>query len=83
MTQMKALAPHLCTVVWWLKLDVARVKQCDDYQQNQITPFPVLLHPWQYLNCPWTELYIGLAGPVVGKMLLIVVDSCSRLKQLQ
>ena len=35
------------------------------------------LHPWQWPTRPWTRLHIDFAGPIEGKMLLIVVDSYS------
>ena len=75
---MKALARHL---VWWPKLDndvKDVVKHCDDCQQNRATPFPVPLHPWQWPTRPCTRLHIDFAGPIEGKMLLIVVDPHSK-----
>ena len=36
------------------------------------------LHPWQWPTHPWTRLQIDFAGPVDGKMLLIIVDSHSK-----
>jgi len=38
----------------------------------------VPLHPWQWPARPWTRLHIDFAGPVDGKMLLVIVDSHSK-----
>ena len=77
-TRMKALARHL---VWWPNLDQAIedvVKQCEDCQQSRATPPPAPLHPWQWPTRPWTRLHIDFAGPMEGKMFLIMVDSHSK-----
>jgi len=38
----------------------------------------VPLHPWQWPTRPWTRLHVDFAGPIDGKMLLIIVDSHSK-----
>ena len=77
-TRMKTLARHL---VWWPNLDQAIedvVKQCEDCQQNRANPPPAPLHPWQWPTRPWTRLHIDFAGPMEGKMFLIIIDSHSK-----
>ena len=72
---MKALAR---VFVWWINMDndiEKMVKQCSQCQQVRPTP---PLHPWQWPVRPWTRLHIDFAGPVQGKMLLVVVDSHSK-----
>lgn len=36
------------------------------------------MHPWEWLDCPWTRIHIEYAGPVKGKMILVFVDSHSK-----
>ena len=32
------------------------------------------LHPWSWPTCPWAHLHLDYAGPVQGKMILILID---------
>ena len=41
------------------------------------------LHPWQYTANPWSRLHVNFAGPFLGHMFLVIVNShggwkCSR-----
>ena len=78
MTRMKALARQL---VWWPNLDQTIedvVKHCEECQQDRSNPPSAPLHPWQWPTRPWTRLHIDFAGPMDGKMFLIVIDSHSK-----
>ena len=77
-SRMKMLAR---SVVWWpgMELDLEeQVKNCNDCQMNQKTPKQAPLHPWEWPACPWTRLHIDHAGPFLGKLFLVVVDSHSK-----
>ena len=69
MTRMKALARQW---VWWPNLDL---KNCEEDRPN---PPPAPLHPWQWPTCPWMRLHVDFAGPMDGKMFLVVIDSHSK-----
>ena len=78
MTRMKALARQW---VWWPNLDQAIedvVNNCEKCQQDRPNPPPAPLHPWQWPTCPWTRLHVDFAGPMDGKMFLVVIDSHSK-----
>ena len=78
MTRMKALARQW---VWWPNIDQAMedvVKQCGECQQDRPDPPAAPLHPWQWPTHPWTRLHIDFAGPIDGKMFLIIIDSHSK-----
>ena len=78
MTRMKGLAR---SYVWWphMDRDVEReVQQCEACQQNSKSPPTAPLHPWEWPEKPWTRLHVDYAGPFLGKMFLVVVDSHSK-----
>ena len=54
------------------------VKVCDPCQQSQPLPTAAPLHPWQWPTRPWSRLYIDYAGPLEGKMFLVVIDAHSK-----
>lgn len=59
--------------------DVEReVNQCDECQQNSMSPSAAPLHPWEWPEKPWTRLHVDYAGPFLGKMFLVLVDSHSK-----
>ena len=77
-SRMKSLARSL---IWWPGLDAAiekRVKECPQCQQSQPTPAVAPLHPWQWPTSPWSRLHIDYAGPIDGKMYLVVIDAHSK-----
>ena len=77
-TRMKALARG---VVWWPGIDSeleSKVKVCEACQANRKSPPKAPLHPWEWPSKPWSRLHIDHAGPFMGKILLIVVDSYSK-----
>ena len=76
--RMKALAR---STMWWLNIDrelEIRVKSCNECLQNKHKPAEAPLHPWEFPGRPWSRLHIDYAGPVQGKMILVIVDSYSK-----
>ena len=76
--RMKSLARG---IVWWPNLDEdlqAKVKDCYQCQLHQKSPPLAPLHPWEWPGRPWSRLHIDYAGPVRGKMLLVLIDSHSK-----
>lgn len=76
--RMKAVAR---SYVWWplLNADIeALAKSCQKCQSNRSMPQVAPLHPWLWPTQPWQRVHIDYAGPVEGKMLLIVVDAHSK-----
>ena len=72
---MKAVARSL---VCWPGLDTDReqmVKSCESFQESRNAPPKTVLHPWEYPKSPWSRLRVDYAGPLFGRMYLIVLDS--------
>ena len=75
---MKALAR---SYVWWpgIDKDIEKlVASCEICQINQAMPQKAPVHNWERTNNPWVRLHIDYAGPFLGKMFLIVIDSYSK-----
>ncbi|KAL9979213.1 hypothetical protein ACROYT_G016843 [Oculina patagonica] len=67
--------------VWWPNLDkdiATVVQKCDNCQKSRNKPQQAPLHPWDWPKMPWQRVHIDFAGPFMGKMFLIVVDSHSK-----
>ena len=78
MTRMKALARMY---VWWPGSDKDiedSVSSCSDCQINQSAPPSAPLHPWSWSTKPWVRLHLDFAGPFLGKMYLVLIDSHSK-----
>jgi len=76
--RMKLLAQ---SYVWWpsINRDIEnKVQQCHQCQMNQKSPAQVPMHPWEYPQKPWSQLHVDYAGPLLGRMFLIVVDAYSK-----
>ena len=76
--RMKSFARHY---VWWPGMDQEIeqcVKSCNICQLQRKTPPVVPLHPWSWPNKPWSRIHIDYAGPVEGKMFLVIVDAHSK-----
>ena len=77
-TRMKGLARMY---VWWpgISKDIENtVRHCSECQQHQSTPPVAPLHPWAWPTCPWARLHLDYAGPVQGKMILVLIDAHSK-----
>ena len=77
-SRMKNLAR---SYVWWPNIDKdidMIVKTCYECQQTRHSPPVAPLHPWEWPQRPWARIHIDYAGPVEGKMLLVVVDAHSK-----
>ena len=77
-SRMKSLARSL---MWWPRMDSEIeevVKHCEECQQDRPAPPSAPLHPWSWPTRPWTRLHIDFAGPLEGKMFLVVVDAHSK-----
>ncbi|XP_065182448.1 uncharacterized protein K02A2.6-like [Sycon ciliatum] len=77
-TRMKALAR---SYIWWPSIDdeiELKVKSCQPCQAIQKSPALQPLHPWEWPGKTWVRLHVDYAGPVEGKMLLVIVDSFSK-----
>lgn len=77
-TRMKSLAR---IYVWWpgITKDTERtVRQCSACQLHQSSPPAAPLHPWSWPTRPWACLHLDYAGPVEGKMMLILIDAHSK-----
>ena len=68
-------------LVLWLRLDQEiedKVQACHKCQSNQPTPPVAPLHPWNWSSRPWARAHLDFAGPFMGHMYLIMVDSHSK-----
>ena len=75
MTKMKSLARMY---VWWPNLDKdidKSVRLCHHCQEQQPAPPVAPLQPWKWPSRPWTRVHMDFAGPVNGKMILVVIDA--------
>ena len=78
MAKMKSLAR---SYLWWPGMDKAIeecVKKCDVCQQTRKDPPTTPLHPWVWPDKPWTRVHIDYAGPLEGKMFLLIADAHSK-----
>ena len=77
-SRMKSLARMY---VWWpnISADIElTVRQCPQCQVHQSTPPVAPLNPWSWPTRPWARLHLDYAGPVEGKMILILIDAHSK-----
>ena len=78
MSRMKSLARCYC---WWPSMDSEIeqcVRSCKECVNSQNSPSLAPLHPWENTTKPWARLHVDYAGPFLGKMFLIVIDSFSK-----
>ena len=76
--KMKALAR---SYIWWPGLDIqieGVTKQCYQCEQNAREPSRVPMRPWLYPQRPWSRLHLDYAGPVEGRMILVIIDAYSK-----
>ena len=75
---MKRLA---CQLVWWPTLDSDienMVKSRSTCAASGADPLPTVLHPWEWPRQPWSRIHVDYAGPMYGKMYLIIIDAYSK-----
>ena len=75
---MKALA---ISHVWWPGLDSEieqLVKLCVPCQENRDECAKGSSHVWEFASERWERVHADFAGPFMGKMFLVVVDSYSK-----
>ena len=75
MVKIKSLARSF---VWWPHLDnniEHVVNECSACQTCKKTLHEALLHPWDWPSKPWDRIHIDYAGPILGKMILVIVDA--------
>ena len=76
--RMKALA---FSHVWWSEFDKAieeSAKACATCQSTKNSPPKAPLHPWGWSTAPWERVHVDFAGPFLGKMFLVAIDSHSK-----
>ena len=54
------------------------VHNCEKCQQAKPMPPKAPLHPWQWPSRPLSRIHADFAGPIQGKIFLIVIDSHSK-----
>ena len=77
-SRLKALAR---SYVYWpgIDKDIERlVSDCATCQEHRNVPPSMELHPWEWPDKPWSRLHADFAGPFLGHMFLILVDSHSK-----
>ena len=77
-SRMKALAR---SYFWWPDMDKKIeeiVSNCLDCQKHQSMPPSAPVHHWENTKNPWVRVHIDYAGPFMGKMFLIIIDSYSK-----
>ena len=78
MTRMKQLARMY---VWWPGIQTAIercINACTSCQMLQPTPPAAPLQPWKWPTRPWARLHLDFAGPLFGKMFLVLIDAHSK-----
>ena len=76
--QMKAVAR---SYVWWPGLDgdlETFVRSCQKCQSCHSMPAMAPLHPWLWPSLLWQRIHVDYAGPVDGRMLLVIVYAHSK-----
>ena len=77
-SRMKSLA---CQFVWWPKLDIdiaSMLQSCNACAVLGADPILTVLHPWEWPKQPWYRIHVDYAGPLYGKMYLILIDAHSK-----
>ncbi|CAL8136112.1 unnamed protein product [Orchesella dallaii] len=72
---------HARQYIWWPSIDnniEVIAKSCVECCSSRADPPSAPLHPWQFPERPWQRLHVDLAGPFLGKMFRIIVDSHSK-----
>ena len=56
----------------------AKVRACEVCQQTRHLDRPGPIHPWEWLQKPWSRLHLDYAGTLFGKMYLVLIDAYSK-----
>ena len=67
--------------VWWPDIDIdieTTVRNCTACQVTQSAPAATTTNPWIWPSKPWQRIHIDFAGPFLGTMFLIVIDTHSK-----
>ena len=65
----------------WPKIDVdieRMVSLCKVCQSMRSNPPSAPFHHWTFPSQPWSRLHVDFAGPVAGRMYLVLVDAYSK-----
>ena len=72
--------------VWWPGMDKQienYVRSCQACQSTCNQPPVVPLHPWPWSISPWERIHVDFAGPFLGSMFLVLVDSHSKWMEVE
>ena len=72
--------------VWWPGMDKQienLVWSCQACQSTRNQPPVVPLHPWPWSTSPWERIHVDFAGPFLGSMFLVLVDSHSKWMEVE
>ena len=67
--------------IWWPGMDKEieqAAKGCTGCQFTQNNPQTAPLHAWEWPARPWQRIHVDFAGPLLGTMYLVIVDSHSK-----
>ena len=67
--------------LWWPGLDgdiEEKVKSCQVCQLQSAAPAAAPLHPWEWPEKPLSRIHVDHAGPFMGQLFLIVIDTYSK-----
>jgi hypothetical protein len=78
MVRMKMLERGYC---WWPSMDKqveGKVSGCQSCIENCNNPPSAILHPWEKASRPWSRIHIEHAGPFMGHVFRIAIDSFTK-----
>ena len=67
--------------LWWPGMDrdiEDLINSCSSCQLQSKMPPAAPIHPWHPTQKPWSRIHIDHAGPFMGKLFLVIVDSYSK-----
>ena len=67
--------------VWWPGMEQQlenRVKLCEQCQLSRHMSPKIPLHPWEWLERPWSRIHVDYVGPYLGNLFLLAVDAHSK-----
>lgn len=64
--------------VWWPGMDREIEGMVELCVECRASPSVAPLQPWQWPTRPWARIHVDYAGPVLGQMLLVVIDAHSK-----